>query len=98
MQSHCWKVTFSLTLIPYSILGTSVSATKIQADFSKESLILFLDTTHIRRLRVFRAAPIPFSFSNGYLKKAMMFQHLSLLQESEPGNNTYEQCTVHHQA
>lgn len=28
----------------------------------------------------------------------MMFQHLRLLQESEPGKNTYEQCTVHYRA
>lgn len=28
----------------------------------------------------------------------MVFQHLYLLQESEPDKDTYEQCTVHYQA
>lgn len=47
---------------------------------------------------MFSATPITFLFFQRIPEKAMVFQHLYLLQESEPGKDTHEQYTVHYQA
>lgn len=78
----------------YFIHSTSVGVTKIQADFSEESIVYSLIQLTSEELV---SLGLPFHFSTDTWKSHDVSTSF-YCQESEPGKDTYEQCTVYYRA